>query len=289
MDKKIDFITKPDEGYALIDSGEGEKLERFGEVVLRRPDPQSLWSKKLGIEEWEKANAYFVTSKNGGTWDKKEVPEKWQAKISDIIFELSLSTFKHVGVFPEQSPNWTWVRDLIQKAGKPIKVLNLFGYTGGATIACSQGGANVTHIDSSKTAITSARKNAELSGVSSNEIHWIPEDVKKFIDRAVRRGDAYDGIIMDPPAFGHGVKNGLWKIEEDLLPLIEKTKKLLSKEPLFFILNGYASGYSPAAYKQNLDWLTEKYGGEIEYGELLIEESDGNRFLPAGISARWKI
>ncbi len=287
MSKKADFIAKADSGYELIDSGEGEKLERFGEYILRRPDPQALWQKKLGEDIWNENHGHFLSSKTGGSWKNKKVPEKWTAKIADITFELSLSTFKHVGVFPEQMPNWLWMRDVIKNAGRPIKVLNLFGYTGGATISALLAGASVTHIDASKVALTSANRNAELSGVSGMPVRWIPEDARKFVEREIRRGSKYDAIIMDPPSFGHGAKNELWKIEDDLLPLIQLTSKILSNEPLFYILNGYASGFSPAVYKQNIDWLEKEYGGNIEYGELLIEERGGDRHLPAGICARY--
>jgi len=287
MSQKIDFISKPDAGYELIDSGDEEKLERFGDYILRRPDPQALWQKKLDEKIWEENHGHFVGSQTGGSWKNTKVPEKWNAVIGGVTFELSLSMFKHVGVFPEQLPNWLWLKDKIEKSGRPIKVLNLFGYTGGATVNALLAGASVVHVDASKVALTSANRNAELSGVKDKPVRWIPEDARKFVEREVRRGSKYDGIIMDPPAFGHGVKKELWKIEEDLIPLIDLTKKLLSENPLFYILNGYASGYSPAVYKQNVDWLENTLGGEIEYGELLIEEKGGERHLPAGICARW--
>jgi 23S rRNA (cytosine1962-C5)-methyltransferase len=286
MNKKTDFIIEDTEGYELIDSGEGEKLERFGDFVLRRPDPQALWSKNLETE-WENADASFETNEKGGKWQTKDVPEKWTAKIGDVTFELSRSTFKHVGVFPEQAPNWNWISDKIKKADRPIKVLNLFGYTGGATIAASLAGSEVVHVDGSKTAITQANKNAELSGADSNPIRWIPEDARKFVEREIKRGSKYDAIIMDPPAFGHGAKGERWIIEKDLVSLIALTKKILTPDPLFYILNGYAAGYSSIGYAQMIDWLIEKHDGEIEHGELLFKEKDRDRFLPAGITARW--
>ena len=288
MNNTADFITYSEEGYELIDSGDEEKLERFGSIVLRRPDPQALWSKMKGEEVWQTADATFISAKTGGSWQKGETPEKWNATIAGVSCELSFSQFKHIGIFPEQSPNWKWIREVIQKSGRPVKVLNLFGYTGGATVACLQAGASVTHIDASKTAVTSARRNSELSGVVDKPVRWMLDDVRKFVEREIRRGEVYDAIIMDPPAFGHGAKKELWNIERDLLPLIELTKKILSPEPLFYILNGYASGYSAIAYKQCIDWLTLVYGGAVEYGELLIEEKGTGRFLPAGITARWK-
>ncbi len=247
MVEKTNFIINPEEEYKLLDSGNEEKLEQFGEFVFRRPDPQALWPKNQESSSWNGANAHFVTSKTGGKWEIKDIPETFNATIGGVTFELSPSHFKHLGIFPEQIPNWNWVRDTIAKAGRPIKVLNLFGYTGGATIACLQGGAEVVHVDSSKTAITQANRNAELSGVSDKKVRWIPDDARKFVEREIRRGEKYDAIIMDPPAFGHGAKKELWKIEDDLLPLLELTQKILSDNPLFFILNGYASGYSSIA------------------------------------------
>jgi 23S rRNA (cytosine1962-C5)-methyltransferase len=207
---------------------------------------------------------------------------KYRAKIKDHKDYIMA-----VGDDPEEILNWQWVRELISKQKKPIRVLNLFGYTGGASIACAQGGAQVVHIDASKTAITQAVRNADLSSVPADSIRFIPEDVRRFVDREIRRASTYDAIIMDPPAFGHGIKKELWKIEQDLMPLIEQTKRLLVEQPLFYILNGYASGYSSIAYKQNIEWLIERYGGHIEYGELAIQQKDSEHLLPAGITARW--
>ena len=286
MNKRIDLIISAESGYELVDSGEGEKLERFGDFILRRPDPQAIWKKSLDLG-WENADAVFQTSESGGTWLTKNVPEKWQAQIGNVTFELGRSTFKHIGVFPEQKPNWDWIREKIEKEERKIKILNLFGYTGGATIAASLAGAAVVHIDGSKTAITQARKNAELSGVDQNPIRWIPDDARKFVEREIKRGSKYDAIIMDPPAFGHGAKGESWKIEKDLLDLINLTKKILAKDPIFYILNGYAAGYSSVGYVQMIDWLIEKHSGSIEHGELLFKEKDRDRFLPAGITARW--
>ena len=194
MNKRIDLIISAESGYELVDSGEGEKLERFGDFILRRPDPQAIWKKSLDLG-WENADAVFQTSESGGTWLTKNVPEKWQAQIGNVTFELGRSTFKHIGVFPEQKPNWDWIREKIEKEERKIKILNLFGYTGGATIAASLAGAAVVHIDGSKTAITQARKNAELSGVDQNPIRWIPDDARKFVEREIKRGSKYDAII----------------------------------------------------------------------------------------------
>ncbi len=281
------FIIQPEENYTLIDSGNEEKLEQFGAFILRRPDPQALWNTSLGKDIWDAADAHFTTTSSGGKWIHTDIDDTFTAEIGGVHFELSLSQFKHIGIFPEQIPNWQWVRDMIATQKRPIRVLNLFGYTGGASIACAQGGAEVVHIDASKTALTQAVRNAELSSTPAGSVRFIPEDTRRFVDREIRRGSRYDGIIMDPPAFGHGVKKELWKIEEDLLPLIDATKRLLVDKPLFYILNGYASGYSSIAYKQNIEWLTDTYGGAIEYGELAIQQKDSEHLLPAGITARW--
>jgi 23S rRNA (cytosine1962-C5)-methyltransferase len=337
-----------------LDSGEGEKLERFGRSIMARPDPQALWAKRLPADEWKKADAYFgkeTESKEKGErgdWNikNKEMPEKWEISFAGLKFWIKPTAFKHVGLFPEQSVNWSWLKEIIvgalgaaassspaelasrngtalQSLGRSriapvdpvisarsnsprlvgssapvapeIEVLNLFGYTGGATLACAQAGAKVVHIDGSKSAMAWARENAELSGLADKPVRWIIEDARVFVEREIRRDRRYDGIIMDPPAFGHGPDGGLWKIEEDFLPLIEDCKKLLKPKPLFFLVNGYSAGYSPIAYENNLLSLKEKFGGTIEIGELTIEESHGSnggnepqsRLLPCGIFARW--
>ncbi len=282
------LITKPSEGYELIDSGDGEKLERFGNVVLSRPDPQALWHKRLTKDEWSKSDAHFTRTEASGDWKiKKGVPEKWNINLSNLKFNIKPTAFKHTGIFPEQSVNWDWMRELINNK-KDIEVLNLFGYTGGATLACAQVGAKVVHIDSSKSAITWARENAELSGLADKPIRWILEDARLFVSRELKRGNKYDAIIMDPPAFGHGANNEVWKIEDHFIQLIEDCFKLLKDKPLFFLVNGYSSGYSAIAYKNSLNYLIDKYGGSIEMGELAIQEKDSQRLLPCGIFARWK-
>ena len=328
------LITPPSPDYTLLDSGDGEKLERFGNVVLARPDPQSLWSKKLPSEEWKKADGHFLREEKGGGWSlKPTVPAKWEISFGGLKLWVKPTAFKHVGFFPEQAVNWEWMREKIetrdkrQESGKsqrksplstlpspsPIEVLNLFGYTGGATLACAQAGASVVHIDSSKAAVAWARENAELSGLADKPIRWIIEDARVFVEREIKRGRTYDAIIMDPPAFGHGPTSELWKIEEHFLSLVEDCKKLLKPDPLFFLINGYSAGYSAIAYENILRDLKTVHGGDIEIGELAIEEQlndatkeQGNngtiqnskrnnsniqveqgRLLPAGIFARW--
>jgi 23S rRNA (cytosine1962-C5)-methyltransferase len=281
-------ITHPQPDYELLDSGEGEKLERFGAYTLRRPDPQALWQKSLDGKAWSEASASFVRSGNAGKWDfKKDVPKMWTIDYGGLKMKISPTPFKHTGLFPEQLPNWKWTEDLIKNAGREVSVLNLFGYTGGATLAAANAGANVVHVDASKSAIAWARENAELSGLTDKPIRWILEDAHAFVKKEIKRVKKYDGIIMDPPAFGHGPDGEMWRIEESFLPFIEDVKQLLSDSPLFFLLNGYAAGYSSTAYKQNIVDLVSKFGGKIEDGELAIEEQGSGRLLPCGIFARW--
>ena len=287
MDTSKILITRGDADYELLDSGDGEKLERFGAVVMRRPDPQSLWPKLLPEGEWDKADAYFLRGSDKAEWSfKQKLPERWEVAFGNLKFWIKPTAFKHVGLFPEQFINWEWLKGVVQRTETP-EILNLFGYTGAATLACAKAGAKVVHIDGSKAAMNWARDNADLSGLSDKPIRWIVEDARKFVERELKRGNLYDGIIMDPPAFGHGPENELWKIEDDFLPLIEACKKLLKPKPLFFLINGYSAGYSAIAYKNNLLSLQEKFGGQIEIGELTIEESKSGRLLPAGIFARW--
>jgi 23S rRNA (cytosine1962-C5)-methyltransferase len=282
MQSKI-LVLEPEKDYELIDSGEGEKLERVGTVTMVRPDPQAMWLKSQP-ELWDQADTHYVRiNAKKGEWQGEHLPENWQIEFGGMKFEVYLSSFKHIGLFPEQLSNWKWLKE--KASGK--NVLNLFGYTGGASLVCAAAGANVTHVDSSKTSITSANKNAEISGLKGKPIRWILEDAYSFVKKEIRRGKKYDGIIMDPPSFGHGTKGEVWKIEKQFTDLVADTLKLVSDNPAFFLINGYAAGYSPIAYANNILVLKEKFGGEIEYGELAIQESKNKRLLPAGIFARW--
>ncbi len=285
-------ITKPQKDYELLDSGEGEKLERFGAYVLRRPDPQALWPKRLAPKDWADAHASFVRQGNAGKWRinntaKGDVPKDWQIELSGMRFKISPTPFKHTGLFPEQLPNWQWTEKIIKEAGREVTVLNLFGYTGAASLASAKAGAQVCHVDASKSAIAWAKENAELSGLAGASIRWILDDAHAFVKKELKRSKKYDGIIMDPPAFGHGPDGEMWRIEESFLPFIEDCKKILSDNPIFFLLNGYAAGYSSTAYKQNITDLMEKFGGSVEDGELAIEEKGSGRLLPCGIFVRW--
>lgn len=292
-------ITKTSKDYELIDSGWGEKLERFGKYMLVRPDPQALWPKNLPESAWKKADGYFSREENKGDWLlNKNVKDKWQINLGGLKFWIKPTAFKHVGVFPEQVGNWQWIEEILKttkskKASDDLEVLNLFAYTGGATLASAASGAKVVHVDGSKAALSWARENAELSGQKDKPVRWILDDARDFVRREIKRGRKYHGIIMDPPAFGHGPEGKIWKIEEHFLPLLDDCMKLLVDKPLFFLLNGYAAGYSATAYKNNLMTIQQKFGGSVESGELFIQESSapaGNepRLLPCGIYARWK-
>lgn len=300
MDNLKILKTLPSNDYELLDSGEGEKLERYGKFILSRPDPQALWNKLLLIAEWQEADAVFTHSGAKGAttglrpnarvgWKKNSrVPEKWKIEFGGFSFFIKPTAFKHTGLFPEQEPNWQWIINNIKSANRPVSVLNLFGYTGGATLAALSAGAEVAHVDGSKSAITWAKENAVLSGLEGKPVRWILDDAREFVKREIRRGNHYDGIVMDPPAFGHGPNKELWKIEDDFLGLMKLCEEVLSDSPIFFLINGYSAGYSSIAYENNLSSLVEKFGGEIEKGELAIEESRSGRLLPAGIFARWK-
>lgn len=293
--------------YELLDSGNGEKLERYGSYVLRRPDPEVLWNKSKNINLWDNADLKFIRNGNKTKWIVKEGTSKdWNILYGGLNFSIRPTSFKHTGLFPEQLANWEWMEKIIKneimsgkrsylkeaqgptsKSESNISVLNLFAYTGGATLACAKAGAEVCHVDGSKTSVSWARENAELSGLSEKPIRWIIDDVLMFLKREVKRGRKYDAILMDPPSFGHGPKDELWKIEESFLELINLCKEVLSDDPLFILINGYTAGYSPVAYQNILIDMMKEYKGSIEIGELVIKESDTDKLLPCGIFARW--
>ncbi|MFA5173101.1 MAG: class I SAM-dependent methyltransferase [Candidatus Paceibacterota bacterium] len=288
-DYKI-LITKPESGYELLDSGDNEKLERYGDIIISRPDPQALWQKNLPDSDWQKASAKFLLKGEKGEWQiKRSVPSKWPIEFSGLKFFIKPTPFKHTGLFPEQSSNWQWLKEKIKSANRPVSVLNLFGYSGGATLACASSGASVVHVDSSRSAVSWARENAELSGLSEKPIRWIMDDAVKFVEKEIRRGNKYDGLILDPPAFGHGPNKEIWKIEKDFTKLILNLEKLLSSRPLFILLSGYAAGYSAIAYENNLEIFKKRFGGAVEKGELAIMEKGNGRLLPCGIFARWSL
>jgi 23S rRNA (cytosine1962-C5)-methyltransferase len=282
--------TTQQKDYELLDAGSGAKLERYGDFTLIRPDPEALWSKTLSADVWNKADLTFIRNGNRTKWEIKQgVPKSWNIEFGGLTFSIKPTSFKHTGLFPEQLPNWQWMQHLIKATAGAgtIKVLNLFAYTGGASIACAQSGAEVAHVDGSKTAVAWARENAELSGLKDAPIRWIVEDCVLFLKREIKRGNRYDAIIMDPPSFGHGPKDELWKIEEHFLELMDLCRQVLSDTPLFVVINGYTAGYSAIAYENNLKDMTKGLGGTTEIGELVIEQTASDKLLPCGIFARW--
>jgi len=283
--KEKDITVRPWKDYELIDSGENRKLERYGEFVLIRPETQALWA-PARPNEWRRANAEFVWADGKGAWRKKFIKEPWEFSWEEMKCILRLTSFKHTGVFPEQAVNWTWIKERVEALGGSPKVLNLFGYTGAASIVAAQSGASVTHLDASKQSNVWAKENATLSEVAPDNIRYILDDAIKFVEREARRGAEYDGIILDPPAFGRGPNNEVWRIEEDLPKLLVGLTKIFSKkQKSFFLLNGYAAGYAPQSFVQAVDSAFPK--ANAEFGELRIQESNSDRCVPSGIYARF--
>lgn len=279
------------EDYILIDSAGGEKLEYWKNFLLRRPDPQAIWTEKSPTPLWNKTDAtYHRSSSGGGSWEffNKKLPERWQVKYKDLTFNIKPMGFKHTGLFPEQAVNWDWFSHLIKNAKRPIKVLNLFAYTGGATVAATAAGAEVCHVDASKGMVAWAKENMAASGLSERPVRYIVDDVKKFVAREARRGKKYDAIIMDPPSYGRGPGGELWKIEDELYPLIEDCMKILSDEPLFFLINSYTTGLSQTIMSNVMTLtLKKRYGGEVSCDEIGLMMRDKQMILPCGISCRW--
>lgn len=277
--------------YELIDSAAGEKLERWGNVILRRPDPVAVWTDKSS-SLWNKSHAwYHRSSTGGGQWEyKKQLADKWNISFKNLSFLIKPMNFKHTGLFPEQAANWVWFGDLIKNSGREIRILNLFAYTGGATVAALKAGAAVTHVDAAKGMVLWAKENVKLSGLESAPVRYIVDDVLKFVAREIRRGKKYDAVIMDPPSYGRGPGGEVWKIENELYPLVCECVKLMSDEPLFFLINSYTTGLS-ASVLDNILTLTmgKKFGGKISADELGIPMSAKNGMpLPCGISGRWE-
>jgi 23S rRNA (cytosine1962-C5)-methyltransferase len=284
--RRIDLIAKPWPDYELLDSGDNKKLERYGSYIVNRPETQSLWKPRYPAE-WKKANAEFVFLDGKGVWKRKDASENWSISWRDVHFQIKTNTFKHTGIFPEQAANWEWLEEKISALKDP-HVLNLFGYTGIASSVAAKRGAKVTHVDASRQSNTWAQINAKLSGIPNGQIRYILDDALKFAMREARRGAAYEGIILDPPAFGHGPKNEIWRIEEDLPALLETLGKILSPKPgSFFLLNGYAAGYSPKSFRQVVEDFFPT--ANMEYGELHIPESRTKRVISAGIYVRFTI
>ena len=277
--------------YELIDCGRGEKLERWGDKLLVRPDPQAIWNTPRAHRGWKRPDArYARSSSGGGQWADKNVPQRRQVGYRDLIFNVGLMNFKHTGVFPEQGANWDFAREQIQRAGRPVSVLNLFAYTGGATIACAAAGASVCHVDAAKGMVQWARDNARSSGLEDRPIRWIVDDCAKFVEREIRRGRRYDAIIMDPPSYGRGPSGEVWKLEENLYPFVELVAGVLSREPLFVILNSYTTGLSPSVLTYILQTIIGgKFGGHTVSDELGLPVTATGLALPCGATGRWII
>lgn len=274
--------------YEVLDTSKGEKLERWGDYILVRPDPQVIWDTPYNHPAWKKKNGhYHRSSKGGGEWEFFHLPEQWSVHYKELTFQLKPFSFKHTGLFPEQAANWDWFGEKIRSAGRPVKVLNLFAYTGGATLAAAQAGAAVTHVDASKGMVTWAKENAVSSGLKDAPVRWIVDDCKKFVEREIRRGNHYDGIIMDPPSYGRGPKGEIWKIEEAVFPFIKLCAQLLSDDPLFFLVNSYTTGLAPAVLTYMISTALKDRGGHVESQEIGLPVTSSGLILPCGASGRW--
>ena len=275
--------------YEVLDTSKGEKLERWGDYLLVRPDPQVIWDTEKIHKGWKRMNGhYHRSSKGGGEWEFFDLPNEWSIHYKELTFNLKPFSFKHTGLFPEQAANWDWFSELIQNAGRPIKELNLFAYTGGATVSAAKAGASVTHVDASKGMVTWAKENAVSSGLADAPIRWLVDDCGKFVEREIRRGNKYDAIIMDPPSYGRGPKGEIWKIEDSIYPFLQLTSQILSDNPLFVLLNSYTTGLQPAvlSYMMNTVFV-KKFGGSVEADEIGLPVSSNGLVLPCGASGRW--
>lgn len=286
MNIAIDWVD-----YEIIDMADGDKLERWGDTVLIRPDPQIIWKEKSFPEKWKTANAVYNRSKTGGgSWKyKTKVSESWRIKYKELTFNIKLMGFKHTGLFPEQAVNWDWMIDKIKLAKRPIKVLNLFAYTGGASVACLYAGASVCHVDSSKGMVAWAKENVISSNLQDKQIRYIVDDVVKFVQREIRRGNTYDAIIMDPPSYGRGANGEVWQFEDSISDLIKLCMQVLSDNPLFFLINSYTTGISSTVLSNILELnISKKYKGKITSGEIGLPMKNSKLVLPCGIYGRWE-
>ncbi len=283
------WIANEWKDYEVLDTGDGEKLERWGKYLLVRPDPQVIWDCEKKNPGWRKMNGHYHRSNaGGGEWEFFDLPKEWQIHYKSLTFHLKPFSFKHTGLFPEQATNWDWFSKLIKEAGRPIKVLNLFAYTGGATLSAAAAGASVCHVDASKGMVNWAKENASSSGLSDKPIRWLVDDCVKFVEREIRRGNHYDAIIMDPPSYGRGPKGEIWKIEDSIYPFIKLTTKLLSDDPLFFLINSYTTGLQPAVLSYMLNTtVVKQFGGIVESNEIGLPVTDSGLVLPCGASGRW--
>ena len=283
------WIAENWKDYEVLDTSCGEKLERWGDYILVRPDPQVIWKTPRENRGWKKKNAHYHRSaKGGGEWEFIDLPEQWSIHYKNLTFQLKPFSFKHTGLFPEQAVNWDWFSEKIKNAGRPVKVLNLFAYTGGATLAAAAAGASVTHVDASKGMVAWAKENARSSGLEDKPIRWLVDDCVKFVEREIRRGNTYDGIIMDPPSYGRGPKGEIWKIEDSIYDFVKLCTKILSDKPLFFLINSYTTGLAPSVLTYM--WSTElkRYDGIVRADEIGLPVKDTGLVLPCGASGRWE-
>ena len=275
--------------YEVIDTSDGEKLERWGQYTLVRPDPQVIWKTEKKNPGWKNRNGHYHRSKKGGgEWEVFNLPQKWQIHYNELTFNLQPFSFKHTGLFPEQATNWDWFGNKIREANRPVKVLNLFAYTGGATLAAAAAGASVVHVDASKGMVTWAKENAVSSGLGDAPIRYIVDDCVKFVEREIRRGNKYDGIIMDPPSYGRGPGGEVWKIEESIHDFIKLVTQILSDDPLFFLVNSYTTGLQPAVLTYMISTEMKKYGGKVTADEIGLPVTSNGLVLPCGASGRWE-
>lgn len=275
--------------YELLDCGAGERLERWGKYLLVRPDPQAIWQREGSHPGWKRHDGrYQRSSTGGGAWVKKDLPERWTLDYGALTFNIKPMNFKHTGLFPEQAANWDFAQEQIRRAGRPIRVLNLFAYTGGATVACAAAGASVCHVDAARGMVSWARENARSSGLEDAPIRWIVDDCAKFVEREIRRGRQYDAIIMDPPSYGRGPTGEVWRLEENLYPFVELVRGVLSDQPLFVILNSYTTGLAPSVVTYILETLlSRKFGGRTDSQELGLPVTESGLVLPCGATGRW--
>lgn len=276
--------------YEVLDTSLGEKLERWGEYLLVRPDPQVIWNTARSHSGWNRKNGhYHRSSKGGGEWEFFNLPDEWRIRYGALTFNLKPFSFKHTGLFPEQATNWDWFSSLIEREKRPVKVLNLFAYTGGATLAAAKAGAQVTHVDASKGMVAWAKENAVSSGLGDAPIRWLVDDCVKFVEREIRRGNTYDAIIMDPPSYGRGPKGEIWKIEESIFPFLELTAKILSRDACFYLVNSYTTGLQPAVLSYMINTvIVRRFGGHVAAEEIGLPVKESGLVLPCGASGRWQ-
>jgi 23S rRNA (cytosine1962-C5)-methyltransferase len=284
------LVARDWKDYEVLDAGHGEKLERWGKIILRRPDPQAIWPPTRDEQFWERADAvYHRSTTGGGRWEtRRSVPPQWTVPYDNLRFHIEPTGFKHTGLFPEQAANWDWMRSLVREERRPVRALNLFAYTGGATVALAEAGAVVCHVDAAKRMVVRAKENLALSGLADRPVRFITDDAMKFIQREQRRGTRYEAIVMDPPTYGRGPTGELWKLEDELYALIERCATLLSDRPLFFLVNSYTSGFSPIVAANMLKALVKgDHGGAVACGEVALPIACSDMLLPCGSYGRW--